>query len=33
MGEQGATSDADLSLFADITRTTWSVVEEFTLLP
>ena len=25
---QGAASDADLPLFADITRTTWSVVEE-----
>src|SRR5215469_12983386 len=25
---QGAASDADLPLFADMTRTTWSVVEE-----
>ena len=25
---QGAASDADLELFADLTRTTWSVVEE-----
>ena len=30
---QGAASDADLALFADLTRTTWSVVEEITLLP
>ena len=30
---QGAASDADLPLFADLTRTTWSVVEEVTLLP
>jgi hypothetical protein len=30
---QGAASDADLPLFADMTRTTWSVVEELTLLP
>jgi uncharacterized protein (TIGR02118 family) len=30
---QGAASDADLPLFADMTRTTWSVVEEITLLP
>ncbi|MFZ0805112.1 MAG: EthD domain-containing protein, partial [Candidatus Sulfotelmatobacter sp.] len=29
---QGAASDADLPLFADMTRTTWSVVEELTLL-
>ena len=29
---QGAASDADLSLFADLSRTTWSVVEELTLL-
>jgi uncharacterized protein (TIGR02118 family) len=29
---QGAASDADLSLFADLTRTTWSVVEELILL-
>ena len=29
---QGAASDADLPLFADTTRTTWSVVEEVTLL-
>jgi len=25
---QGAASDADLALFADLTRTTWSAVEE-----
>jgi len=30
---QGAASDADLPLFADMARTTWSVVEEVTLLP
>lgn len=30
---QGAASDADLPLFADMTRTTWSVVEELNLLP
>jgi uncharacterized protein (TIGR02118 family) len=30
---QGAASDADLPAFADLTRTTWSVVEEITLLP
>jgi len=30
---QGAASDADLPLFADLTRTTWSVVEEITFLP
>jgi uncharacterized protein (TIGR02118 family) len=30
---QGAASDADLPAFADMTRTTWSVVEEVTLLP
>lgn len=30
---QGAASDADLPLFADLDRTTWSVVEEVTLLP
>jgi len=29
---QGAASDADLPLFADMTRTTWSIVEELTLL-
>ena len=29
---QGAASDADLPLFADLTRTTWSVVDEATLL-
>ena len=29
---QGAASDADLPLFADMSRTTWSVVEEVTLL-
>ena len=28
---QGAASDADLPLFADMTRTTWSVVEEITM--
>lgn len=30
---QGAASDADLLLFADLNRTTWSVVEEITVLP
>lgn len=30
---QGAASDADLPLFVDMERTTWSVVEEVTLLP
>ena len=30
---QGAASDADLPEFADMTRTTWSVVEEVTVLP
>ena len=30
---QGAASDADLPRFADLNRTTWSVVEELTLLP
>jgi uncharacterized protein (TIGR02118 family) len=30
---QGAASDADLPTFADLSRTTWSVVEEITLLP
>jgi uncharacterized protein (TIGR02118 family) len=30
---QGAASDADLPLFSDKTRTTWSVVEEVTVLP
>jgi len=30
---QGAASDADLPLFADMTRTTWSVVDEITLVP
>jgi uncharacterized protein (TIGR02118 family) len=30
--QQGAASDADLPQFADLNRTTWSVVEEFTLL-
>ncbi len=30
---QGAASDADLPAFADLTCTTWSVVEEITLLP
>ena len=29
---QGVASDADLLLFADMTRTTWSVVEEINLL-
>ncbi len=29
---QGAASDADLPLFADMTRTTWSVVEEIKML-
>ena len=30
---QGAASDADLPAFADLTRTTWSAVEEITFLP
>lgn len=30
---QGAASDADLPLFADMTHTTWSVVDEVTVLP
>ena len=30
---QGAASDADLPNFADMTNTTWSVVDEITLLP
>ena len=30
---QGAASDADLPLFADLSRTTWSGVEEVNLLP
>ena len=30
---QGAASDADLPAFADLTRTSWSVVEEITALP
>jgi|SRR4029077_14920479 uncharacterized protein (TIGR02118 family) len=30
---QGAASDADLPAFADLIRTTWSIVEELTLLP
>ena len=30
---QGAASDADLPLFADLNRTTWSVVEEVNFLP
>lgn len=30
---QGAASDADLPKFVDLTRTTWSVVEELTFLP
>jgi len=29
---EGAASDADLPLFADLTRTTWSAVEEITAL-
>jgi uncharacterized protein (TIGR02118 family) len=29
---QGAASDADLPLFADLSRTTWSVVDELILL-
>jgi uncharacterized protein (TIGR02118 family) len=29
---EGAASDADLPLFADLKRTTWSVVEEVTVL-
>jgi uncharacterized protein (TIGR02118 family) len=29
---QGEASDADLPAFADLSRTTWSVVEEVTLL-
>jgi len=29
---QGAASDADLAVFADLTRTTWSVVEEIIAL-
>lgn len=29
---EGKASDADLPLFADLTRTTWSVVDEFTVL-
>jgi uncharacterized protein (TIGR02118 family) len=32
--EEGATSDADLPAFADLNRTTWSVVDEaVTVLP
>ena len=30
---EGAASDADLAAFANLDRTTWSVVEEITLLP
>jgi uncharacterized protein (TIGR02118 family) len=30
---QGTASDADLAAFADLTRTTWSVVEAINLLP
>ena len=30
---QGSASDADLPRFADLDRTTWSVVDEVTLLP
>ncbi len=29
---QGAASDADLLAFADLSRTTWSIVEEITVL-
>lgn len=29
---QGAASDADLAEFADLTRTTWSVIEEIIVL-
>jgi hypothetical protein len=29
---QGAASDADLPAFADLSRTTWSVVDEITVL-
>ncbi|HXM67194.1 MAG TPA: hypothetical protein VN911_10715 [Candidatus Acidoferrum sp.] len=29
---QGTASDADLAIFADSTRTTWSVVDEVTVL-
>ena len=29
---QGAASDADLPLFADLNRTTWSIVDEVTLM-
>jgi uncharacterized protein (TIGR02118 family) len=29
---EGRASDADLPLFADLTRTTWSVVDEVTVL-
>jgi uncharacterized protein (TIGR02118 family) len=29
---EGTASDADLPAFADLTRTTWSVVDEITLL-
>ncbi len=30
---EGAASDADLRAFADLSRTTWSVVEEVKVLP
>jgi uncharacterized protein (TIGR02118 family) len=30
---EGKASDTDLPLFADLKRTTWSVVEEVTVLP
>jgi uncharacterized protein (TIGR02118 family) len=30
---QGAASDADLPAFADMSRSSWSVVEEITVLP
>jgi uncharacterized protein (TIGR02118 family) len=30
---EGKASDADLPLFVDLTRTTWSVVDEVTVLP
>jgi uncharacterized protein (TIGR02118 family) len=32
-GPEGAASDADLPAFADLSRTTWSVVEEINALP
>jgi len=33
VSSQGAASDADLPAFADLTRTTWSVVEEVIVRP